>query len=152
MRAPPAFLAVSRVGVTSLRLVAVGLVLAASGCNYVPPGTTLQRHYKTSIPAGVKVERYYCDAYKDPQFLWVMTPVNPGFVAALVANARLKPAAAGDGLGHPGGGSLASWWDDETIQKIPELYYRDPDANDGSYYRVWVDRERNRIYILFSNT
>lgn len=143
-------------------LVATCLCLGISGCGapsgtngiseYVPPETTLRNHFKTSIPTGLTVKHYYCDTFKDPQFLWVLTPLDQNFINALIANAGLKPAPQPESLSHPGGSGMASWWDDQAIQRIPPLYYRDPDPNDGSYYRVWVDREHNLVYIQFSNT
>jgi hypothetical protein len=118
----------------------------------VPPGTTLGNHFKTSIPAGVTVKHYYCDAYKDPQFLWVLTPVNQNFLNDLITNARLNPAPKPQSLTTVGSPTREPWWDEKAIERIPELYYRDPDPNDGSYYRVWVDREHDLVYIQFSNT
>lgn len=136
----------------SRQVVALGMCLFLSGCNYVPPGTTSQNHFKTTIPAGIKVEHYYCDAYKDPQFLWVTSPLQQPFITALIANGRLKPVAAGETITPLGGVPGLKWWNHDAIERIPEVYYRDPDANDGSYYRVWVDRQHNKVYILFMNT
>ncbi|MFO0890309.1 MAG: hypothetical protein U0790_14350 [Isosphaeraceae bacterium] len=131
----------------ALLLLALG---AVSGC-YVPPGTSLNNHYHTPLPAGVKVLHYYSDAYKDPQFLWVLEPVEEDFLKKLIAGAKLQPAPEGQPPARLGV-SLAPWWDAGTIETIPEVYFRDPDPSDGSYYRVWVDRKNNRLYVLFMNT
>jgi hypothetical protein len=138
------------------------LCLGFSGCGApsgttgisedVPPGTALRNHFKTSIPAGVTVKHYYCDAFKDPQFLWVLAPVDQNFLNGLIADARLRPAPVPNNLTPLQSPTRASWWDEEEIGRISELYYRDPDPNDGSYYRVWVDREHDLVYIQFSNT
>ncbi|MDG3007010.1 hypothetical protein [Paludisphaera mucosa] len=127
------------------------LALGVSGC-YTPPGESLERTYKTPLPKGVTVLHYYSDSYKDPQFLWVLSPAEKPFLDALIANAGLKPAAKGVEFGRIAAPGPFSWWDQEAIEKLPELYYRDPDPNDGSYYRIWVDRKANRLYILFMNT
>ena len=143
-------------------LVATWLCLGISGCGaspgangisqYVPPETTLRNHFRTSIPPGLTVKHYYCDSYKDPQFLWVLRPVDQNFINALIANARLNPAPQPESLTRLGSPVRESWWDEQAISRIPELYYRDPDPNDGSYYRAWVDRVHDLIYIQFSNT
>lgn len=126
-------------------------LLVLPGCFYVPPGDSFQNDFKTPLPAGIKVLNYYSDAYKDPCFLWVLTPVNDEWLQTVVKNAKLKPAPKDPKPASVGHG-LAPWWDVETIEQIPELYSRDPDPTDGSYYRIWVDRKANRYYVLFMNT
>ncbi len=144
--------------IVSMRMmVGVPVVLTAvvglPGCfGYVPPGTSLRNHYKTSLPAGVTVLHYYSDAYKDPQFLWVLQPVEQSFLQALFKNGQLKAPAAGDPPLTRVGGVGVPWWDAEKIEQLPEVYYRDPGPDDGSYYRIWVDRPSNRLYVLFMNT
>jgi len=81
-----------------------------------------------------------------------MTPVKQNFINALIANAGLKPAPVPRRLTPLQSPTREAWWDENAIGRIPELYYRDPDPNDGSYYRVWVHREHNLVYIQFSNT
>jgi len=60
----------------------------------VQPGTTLQNHYKTSIPNGVKAEHSCCNAFKEPQFLWVMTPASQPFIATLAPCSAIRCGAA----------------------------------------------------------
>lgn len=127
------------------------LSLCLMGCG-VPPGVSLNNHFKVQLPGDLKVLHYYCDAYKDPQFLWVLAPIKDDFLKTLVANARLQPAPAGMEISHPTSSGFPNWWDAEKIEQAPELYFRDPSPNDGSIYRVWVDRVNNRLYILFVNT
>ncbi len=131
------------------RVAIVGVVLFLAGCR----GSTeaLSDHLKTKLPAGARVVNFAGEGYKDPWYIWEIAPADPGFVQALVANSKLAPAPPGMDCSDP---TLRtqSWWPGAGLSKMTEMYFRDPDAKEGSIYRVWVDKERNRIFILFLNT
>jgi hypothetical protein len=124
------------------------IALLTSGCGN--PYAAMRNHFDTSIPAAVKVVHFYGEAYKDPVFLWELAPVDDAFLKKLVANAKLKVPAPGQDVTQQIILDWSAWWDYRTIAKLPEVYYQDPEVN-GSFYRIWVDRKRNRLFILFVN-
>ncbi len=134
-----------------MRIRWAGLLVLAGLAGCADAGEPLERHFGTTLPAGVRVVSFQGDAFKDPQFLWEFAPADPAFVKALVANAKLVPVPAGMDRGDPTIHHLG-WWPTDRLPGMAEVYYRDPGPTDGSYYRVWVDKERDRIFVLFMNT
>jgi hypothetical protein len=127
------------------------LVLLAPGCG-VTPAKALKDHLNTTLPPGVRVANFTGDAFKDPWFAWEIQPVSRTFIKTLTANAGLAPAPAGADLSDPTLLPIPPWWPRARLPSLREVYVRDPGPADGSVYRVWVDPENNRIYILFMNT
>jgi hypothetical protein len=132
------------------RIVAMAwLCLALVGCG----GSTdaLSRHFHTSLPPSAQIVNFTGEAFKDPWFVWEIAPVDGVFVQTLVANAGLQPAPADMDRGDPTLRNLP-WWPTQQLPAMNEMYFRDPGPTDGSIYRVWVDQERQRVFILFLNT
>lgn len=129
-----------------LFIVAVGV--AGCGGN---AGAPMERHLNTKIPGTVKVVNFEGDAFKDPWFMWELRTKDRQFIRDLVANAKLAPATPGMDRGNPTT-ITTGWWPVDRLPKIQEMYFRDPGPTDGSIYRVWVDAESDRVYVLFVNT
>lgn len=136
-----------------LRMVAwvmAAAVLTTAGCGN--SSEALSRHFQTTLPTTARVVHFQGDAFKDPWFVWEIAPVDRAFVNALVANARLALAPAGMDRGDPTARGDISWWPVDQLPTMPEVYFRDPGPTDGSIYRLWVDPQNNRMFLLFMNT
>ena len=128
------------------RWVPLPFLTLLAGCG-VSPGDAFHRSFDTPLPAGVKVSHFRGDAFKDPWFLWELTPVDATFLTTLVQRAKLSKPAPGVEpplLGLP----WPRWWNDAAIRKLPECYIAE---RDSSIYQVWVDRPGNRLFVVFQN-
>lgn len=127
------------------------LVLPAvtAGCGGAP-GEPMQRHYNTTLPADVNVVRFHGDAFKDPQFYWELSPIREPFLQRLVNNAQLTRFDPETQAPPSSPLPPVSWWPGERLDGLDEVYFRDA-VGESSLYRVYVDREGDRLFVLFVN-
>jgi hypothetical protein len=109
----------------------------------------LEGSFETVRPAGVKIVHFEGDFYKDPSFLWETT-YDPAFLAQLVKSAGLRAATPADPREAPVIWPFPAWWNRKVVEALPECYLRDP-SNDSSFWRIWADRESNRMFLYFQN-
>lgn len=96
-----------------------------------------------------RITQFYFSGFgMDHSYLWVIEPVDEELIKAIVKSAGLVPrkdAFEGSSLIS----EFPSWWDTEAIEQLPEGYFMD---GDRQYWRVWIDRQSNRIYAQWFDT
>jgi hypothetical protein len=129
-----------------LRSFALILALATTTTACGPsPGVVLQNEFKTSLPKGVRVVHYRADTLgMDPSFAWELAPIDEAFLTSLVTGGGLTRATP-DNPAARTTYSWPAWWADDRLHALPEIYH----AEGSALKRVFVDRERNRLFIEF---
>lgn len=132
------------------------LILSLVGCRRIGDGKVPHKEnfeffFKTELPQHISFVNYsdshsFCDAH----FIWEIGPVDDAFLEKLRRQAKLvkwdddKPVVAG-----LWGNNWPEWWDQDHIYRLSEVYGR---VDGKSHWYVWVDRKRNRVYLLQFNT
>ena len=94
------------------------------------------------------VHFHFSGAGMDHSYVWVIDLADDEFIDAIVKSASLSPRKD-----RSEGSSLRSgfpaWWDTDAIEQLPEGYFRD---GVRQFWRVWIDRQSNRIYAMWFDT
>jgi hypothetical protein len=122
------------------------VAMLATGCK-TAPGSFYQKFGVD--PGSARITQFYFSGLgMDHAYLWVIEPVDDTLIDAVVKAAGLVPRKD---LFE--GSSLISdfppWWDSDTIEQLPEGYFRD---GDRQFWRVWIDRRSNRIHAQWFDT
>ena len=128
---------------------------AVAGCDgTTDPDVALRDRFNVERPGRVNVLHYEGTGFSDASDVWVLAPVDDAFLRDLIAAAGLarwtvsEPRVTGLGATWP------AWWPDRQIEALPEVYHRERPAGDEAreYWRVWVDRTHDRIYVQWFDT
>lgn len=129
---------------------AAAVAAGAVGCAE-SPDRELRARFGAERPARVVIVRHAGSGPgMDHADVWELAPVDDAFVAALAREARLRRRSVGE---PPVSGLVSAtwpgWWDPGRIEALPEAYSRD---GARAYWRVWVDRAADRIYVQWFDT
>lgn len=124
-----------------------------AGCDASPPPREpLQGVFNNvPVPPGIQVVRYHAVVgAMDPNFNWILEPVDQAYLNALIKANGLTTATPAKGPAEVSLPPPAGWWNDRAIRRLPECYF--DDNGSGGLRRIWVDRKANRIYVEFIGT
>lgn len=83
----------------------------------------------------------------DHAYLWIIEPADDVLIESIVKSAGLARAEAFEASSLRS--QFPGWWDAAAIEALPEAYFRDANR---MYWRVWVDRQSNRIFAQWFDT
>ena len=128
-------------------IVCLGL-LSWAGCTREPePIGTLADLFGARPPASVQVVNYKADIlFLDPSFAWELAPIDDPFLQAMIAARKLMAPVQGEPAPSSGMTWNLRWWDQQALDRLSEVYYND----DSNGLRVWVDRQKDRMFIEFA--
>ena len=127
---------------------AAALAIGVTGCG-ADPSDALRVRFKTSIPNDVRVDHFYQEPFDASRAIWDLSPVRQEFLDALIAGGSLQRAEEGKAIARPRTAGFPEWWPEEHVRSLSEMYYRNPGVGDENILQVWVDREADKIYVLF---
>ncbi len=131
---------------TGALVVAVAAALV-TGCKTGP--ASFREKFGVDTGSARITQFYFSGLGMDHAYLWVIEPGDDALIGSIVKASGLTPRA--DAFDASGGLSsdFPAWWDADVIERLAEAYFKNAR---GQYWRMWVDRQSNRLYAQWFDT
>lgn len=128
-------------------LLVAGVAAVVTGCKTGPASF----REKFGVDTGsARITQFYFSGFgMDHAYLWVIEPVDDALIDSIVKASGLTPRANAFDTSGGLSSDFPAWWDADAIERVAEAYFKNAH---GQYWRVWVERQSNRIYAQWFDT